>query len=71
LLVVVIRETNPNFNNQTTFSETANVSAIIHERKANVTPFERAGSNDYAYIKIFSIDLQIVENEVKQHVLLT
>ncbi len=60
LLAVVIRETNPNFNKQTPFSQNANFSAIIRERKANITPFERGDSKDYEYIKIFSIDFKIV-----------
>jgi hypothetical protein len=66
-LTVVIRELNPNYNKRTSVSYTADFSTNTSDRKANVAPFERGTSKDYASIKIFSIGFIIVENEIKQH----
>ena len=55
-LTVVIREMNPNNNRCRSFSQTADISAITHQFKVVVSPFERGHSKDYANAKIISIE---------------
>jgi hypothetical protein len=55
---------NPKNNKRGSFSWTADFSAVRFKRRAGVTPLEREDSKDDAYVKIFSIECKIAENQI-------
>ena len=65
-LTVIIREMNPKNNRCRSFSQTADISAITHQFKVVVSPFERGHSKDYGNAKIISIECKIAVHRVNQ-----